>query len=381
MGIYLDNAATSYPKPEEVYKAVEEVMRNIGGSPGRAGHRMALEANRIIFKTREIIGELFNIEDSSNIIFTSNATEALNIGIKGILREGDHVITSSIEHNSVTRPLKSLEVTGKIYVTKVMASKEGYINPKEIESSINNKTKMIILTHASNVIGGINPIEEIGEIARRKNIIFMIDAAQTAGILPIYINRLNVDLIACPGHKSLYGPQGTGFLYIKEGLDVKPLIEGGTGGNSESESQPEDPPERYESGTMNTPGIAGLMEGIRFILKESVNRIRKYEEELTIRFIEGLKRIKNVTIYGPDIIEERVPLVSFNINGYDPSFIGYILDTKYDISVRAGLHCSPDAHKTIGSFPYGTVRVSFSYFNRLEDVEYALMALREISTS
>ena len=381
MGIYLDNAATSYPKPEEVYKAVENVMRNIGGSPGRGGYRTALEANRIIFETREIIGKLFNIDDSSNIIFTSNATEALNIGIKGILTDGDHVITSSIEHNSVIRPLKSLEARGKIYITKVMASKNGYINPKDIENSINDKTRMIILIHASNVIGSITPIEDIGKIAKKKNIIFMLDAAQTAGIFPIDVDTLNIDLIACPGHKSLYGPQGTGFLYIREGLNVNPLIEGGTGGNSESEIQPEESPEKYESGTMNTPAIAGLMEGIKFVLREGMDRIREYENKLTSYFIEGLKKINSVIIYGLGIKGERAPIVSFNINGHDPSSIGYILDKRYDISVRTGLHCSPDAHRTIGSFPYGTIRASFSYFNKLSDIDYTLMALKEIARS
>ncbi len=381
MGVYLDNAATSYPKPQKVYEAVENTLRNIGGNPGRSGHRMALEANRIVFEARELIGELFSIEDSSNIIFTSNATEALNLGIKGVLREGDHVITSSMEHNSVTRPLKSLELTRGIRVTKVRASGEGYINPKEIENSITERTRMIILTHASNVIGSVVPIEEVGEIAKKRNILFMVDAAQTAGLLPIDISRLNIDLMACPGHKGLYGPQGTGFLYIREGLDINPLIEGGTGGNSASETQPEDPPERYESGTLNTPGIAGLMEGVRFILKQGIKRIREHEEELTLRFIEGLKRIKNVILYGPDLGEERVPLVSFNLKGQDPSHVGYLLDTRYDIYVRTGLHCSPDAHRTIGTFPEGTVRVSFSYFNRVEDVEYLLKALKEIASS
>jgi len=377
MAIYLDNAATSYPKPKEVYDAVDYVLRNVGGSPGRAGHRMGLEANRIILKARERIAKLFNIPDESRIIFTCNATEAINLGIKGILRQGDHVITTTMEHNSVLRPLKALESIG-VKTTKVRANNDGSLPVSKVEQYFRKDTRLMVVTHASNVVGYVYPLYELGWMAKKKGIVFMVDAAQTAGEIPIDVQAMGIDLLACPGHKGLLGPQGTGFLYIAEGIDLKPLMEGGTGSSSESEDQPQFLPDRFESGTLNTPGIAGLAEGVQFILNLGVENIRRHKLELIFRLRDGLEEMGGVNIYGPDA--ENLLLISLNVEGWDPSELGFILDHFYDIQVRTGLHCAPLAHKSINTFPRGTIRVSPGYFNTLDDIDNFLVALREILT-
>lgn len=378
MSIYLDHAASSFPKPEVVCRKMNEVMRRIGANPGRSGHKLALRANRIISQTREKIAELFAIPEAQSIIFTCNATEALNLGLKGLLSPGEHVITSCVEHNSVIRPLKRLEKEG-VRFSQVLCSPEGHLNIRLLKKSLQRKTKLIVLTHASNVTGSILPIEEVGTFARAKGILFMVDAAQTAGLLPIDVQRMKIDLLACAGHKSLYGPQGTGFLFIGKGIDLRPLKEGGTGSESESEDQPNTLPYRYESGTLNTPGIAGLGAGVSFVLEEGVEKIWQKERRLTRLFLQGLKRIKKIRIYGPPGAEERVPLVSFNVGFMDPAEVGFLLDEYYDILVRAGLHCAPQAHRTMGTFPGGTVRASLGFFNTLEDVHTLVKALGDIT--
>lgn len=371
--IYFDNAATTFPKPEEVYRKVDHIMRNVGANPGRSGHRMALEANRIILDARDSIARLFNIEDSSRIIFTSNTTEALNIGIKGFLRPGDHAITSSMEHNSVVRPLKAMEKTG-VECSKVRCSSEGILNPDDVRAAIRPRTRLIAITHASNVTGSINPIREIGAVAREKGIVFLLDAAQTAGMLPIDVERDNIDMLACPGHKGLFGLQGTGFLYISPSVRLEPIKDGGTGGNSEMDTMPDTLPERFEAGTMNTPGIGGLGEGVEFVLREGIDKIRSHEVNLTDRLVKGLVELKGVTVYGPG----EMAVVAFNIAGKDPSDVGFVLDSSFGIMARVGLHCAPDAHRTIGTFPQGTVRLSPGYFNTMEEVEFVVDALRKI---
>ncbi|KUK34772.1 MAG: Cysteine desulfurase family protein [Caldanaerobacter subterraneus] len=276
--IYFDNAATSWPKPEEVYREVEKVLRNCG-NPGRGGHKMALESGRVIFEARQEICSIFNIKDPMRVVFTSNTTEALNIALKGILKEGDHVITSSMEHNSMIRPLMALKEKG-IEVTIVKANEEGKIDPEDIKEAITKKTKMIAITHASNVTGTIMPIEEIGNIAREMNLIFLVDAAQTVGVLPIDVEKQNIDLLAFPGHKGLYGPQGTGGLYVRKSIEILPLEEGGTGSKSESMYQPDLMPDKLESGTPNTPGIAGLKEGVKFVKSVGIKNIYQQEKDL-----------------------------------------------------------------------------------------------------
>lgn len=375
--VYLDNAATTFPKPEAVYCKVDHIIRNIGANPGRSGHRMALEANRIILNTRDSIAKLFNIEDSSRIVFTSNTTEALNIGIKGFLRPGDHAITSSMEHNSVVRPLKAMEKTG-VECSKVRCSSEGVLDPDDVRAGIRPRTKLIAITHASNVTGSINQIREIGVIARGRGVRLLVDAAQSAGVLPIDVIADRIDMLACPGHKGLFGLQGTGFLYIAPGIDLEPLKEGGTGGNSEMDTMPETLPERFEAGTMNTPGIGGLGEGVEFILNEGIDKIRRHEANLTERLIKGLIEIKGVTVYGPGNSNRQMAVVSFNINRKDPSDVGFALDSSFGIMARVGLHCAPDAHKTIGTFPQGTVRLSPGYFNTSEEVDFVIDAVKKI---
>ncbi len=377
--IYLDNAATTFPKPEEVCRRVDHVLRNVGGNPGRSGHRMALSANRIILDARDSIARLFNIEDSSRVVFTSGATEALNLGIKGFLRPGDHVITSGMEHNAVARPLRAMERKG-VQVTKVKCSPEGFLDPGDIKKAIRRDTRLIAVIHASNVTGTINPVREIGKVARQRGIKLLVDAAQTAGVLAIDVERDNIDMLACAGHKSLFGLQGTGFLYISQDIQLEPLKEGGTGGASDMDEVPETLPERFEAGTMNTPGIGGLGAGVEFILREGIDKIRRHEAGLTDRLLNGLLNIEEATVYGPRDSNRQMAVVSFNIRGKDPSDVGFVLDSSFGIMARVGLHCAPDAHKTTGTFPQGTVRFSPGYFNTVEEVDVVVDAVKKIAS-
>src|SRR3989304_3604878 len=373
-GIYLDNAATSYPKPEPVYQRIDHILRHIGGNPGRSGHRMAMDASRVIFEARESAARLFNIKDASRVAFTKNATEAINIAFKGILRPGDHVVTTSVEHNAVVKPLKRMEGQG-VKVTRVTTDKDGRVSPVEIENAITKHTKLVSVVHASTVFGTVMPVAEIGKICRKKNILFMIDAAQTAGAMPIDLEALNVDILAATGHKSLFGSQGTGLVYVKEGSDTLPLVDGGT---AEDDDMLEIP-DRLEAGTMNTPGIGGLGAGIEFLLKEAVEKIRKQEEDFIRQKLGGLTGIKGMNIIGPVDERKRTCLVAFNIDGKDPSDIGHRLDNEFNIMVRCGLHCAPHAHRTAGTYPRGAVRVSPGYFNTDKEIEEFLRAVREIS--
>lgn len=378
MTIYFDNGATSFPKPELVYGEIEKTMRN-SSNPGRSGHKMALESSRIIYRTRELLAHLFSINDPLNIVFTQNCTDSLNLGIKGILKKGDHAITTSMEHNSVIRPLKTLEDRGIIELTIVEGNKMGMVSCEDIEEAIRPNTKMIITIHSSNVVGTLLPISKIGDLARKHKIIYMVDAAQSAGIYDINVERTNIDLLAFPGHKGLLGPQGTGGLYIRKGLVLETQREGGTGSQSELLSQPHIMPDRYEGGTLNTMGIAGLGAGVKFILEEGLDNIRKQGENLSQYLIDGLSKIDNVIIYGTKDVNTQVPVVSINIGEADPSEISFILDNTYDIACRSGLHCAPLAHKTIGTFDRGTIRFSMGYFNTMEEADRVIKAIKEIS--
>jgi cysteine desulfurase family protein len=339
---------------------------------------MSLEAGRVIFEARQEIASLFNVKDPMRIVFTSNTTEALNIALKGALREGDHVITSSMEHNSVARPLNRLREEG-VEVTIVKGNEEGKIDPNDIKKAIKRNTKMIAITHASNVTGTIMPIEEIGNIAREMNLIFLVDAAQTAGILPIDVEKYNISLLAFPGHKGLYGPQGTGGLYIKEGVELTTLKEGGTGSRSELTTQPDLMPDKFESGTLNTPGIAGLKEGVKFIKRVGLNSIREHELKLVKLMLEGLKEIKKVKVYGPQNLEERVGVISITLENKDVGEASYILDREFSIAARSGLHCAPLAHSTIGTLKTGTLRFGIGYFNTEEDIMKTIEAVKVIA--
>ena len=379
--IYLDNAATSYPKPKEVGRAMLHFLEKVGASPGRSGHRLSIEAGRLLYQTRESLAELLNVIDPLRIIFTLNVTEALNLALKGLLQPGDQVITSSMEHNSVMRPLRKLEKRG-VEIKVVPCSSQGVLDPVDIEKSIKKNTKLIVLIHGSNVIGSILPITVVGEIARKYDILFLVDTAQTAGCYSLDIKKDNIDLLAFTGHKALFGPPGTGGLVIGERMDIKklnPLKVGGTGSWSESEEQPDFLPDIYESGTPNTVGLSGLNEGVRFILKEGVDKIRQHELELTQKLIEGLKEIPGVIVYGEDQVKNRVAVISFNIKDQLPSEVVLRLDEEYNIMSRVGLHCAPAAHKTIGTFPIGTIRFSMSWFNTFEEVDQTILAVRNIA--
>ena len=375
---YFDNAATTFPKPEIVYNRIMEAMRDYGANPGRSGHKLALKLNRGIYDTRLSLAQLFNIKNPMNIIFTFNCTESLNLGIKGVLKPGDHVITTSMEHNSVLRPIKHLEDFG-VESTIVKANCLGEINIEDIRDSIKANTKLIVTTHICNLTGTIMPIKEIGDLAKEKGILYLVDAAQSAGVYPLDMATMNIDILAFPGHKGLLGPQGTGGLYIREGLKVEEIFQGGTGSMSESLLQPDLSPDRYESGTPNGPGIIGLGAGVEYINSRGIDEIRKHEEELTRYFLEGVSKIDGIKLYGPCDITKQGAVVSLNIKDYDSSEIAYILDEQYDIMVRSGLHCAPLAHKTIGTLDQGVVRFSFSPFNTLEEIEYGIKSLREIA--
>ena len=379
--IYFDNAATSYPKPEGVIQAMVRFSREVGSNPGRSGHRLSVEAGRIVYEARERIAELFGVGDSSRVVFGLNATEGINQGLMGLLRPGDHVITSSMEHNSVMRPLRALEREG-VRLSVVPCSPEGLLDPGDIKKEIKKGTRMVVLNHASNVVGTLQPLAEVGEICRRQGILLLVDAAQTGGAVPIDMEREKIDLLAFTGHKALFGPQGTGGIIIGERIEEKELVpvkRGGTGSRSEMEEQPDFLPDLCESGTPNTIGLAGLLAGLEFVLKERVEKIRRHEIQLTEILLEGLLEVPEVRVYGPRNAPRQVSTVSFNIRGMAPSEVGLKLDEEFGILCRVGLHCSPSSHRTIGTFPEGTVRFGLSYLNTREEVDRALQAVRRLS--
>ncbi len=376
--IYFDNAATSFPKPNIVYDRIMKSMSEYGANPGRSGHKLALKTSREIFETRNLLAKLFNIENPMNIIFTFNCTESLNIGIKGLLEAGDHVITTSMEHNSVLRPIKHLEDSG-VEATIVQGNNLGEINPHDIRTAIKSNTKLIVMTHVSNLTGTIMPIKEVGQLAKENGIYFMVDGAQSAGVYNIDVEEMNIDILAFPGHKGLLGPQGTGGLYIGPDIDLKGFFQGGTGSDSESILQPNIRPDKYESGTLNGPGIIGLGAGVKYILDKGIYNICKHEEELTRFFLEEASKISGIKLYGPLDVKKHGGVVALNIKDIDSSEISYILDEKYNIAVRPGLHCAPLAHETIGSLRQGAVRFSFGIFNTFEEVQLGLKALKEIA--
>ncbi|MDD3653426.1 MAG: aminotransferase class V-fold PLP-dependent enzyme [Desulfotomaculaceae bacterium] len=378
--IYFDNAATSFPKPKAVIEAMENYFFNMGGTTGRSGHKMALEASELVFNTRESLAQLFNIKDSARIVFTKNVTESLNMAINGFLIKGDRVITTSVEHNSVMRPLRYLEQAGKIKLYVVQANQAGMVDPASFEDILKKESiKLVVFSHASNVTGAVNPIGPITQIVKSYGSNTLIDAAQTAGAYPVDVEADGVDMLAFTGHKALLGPQGTGGLYIREGIEIEPLMRGGTGSNSEREFQPELMPDRLESGTLNVIGLAGLGAGVKYVLEHGVVNLRQKEMALTESFIRNAAKIPDVRLYGPKDANNRVSVVSLNISGYDPAEIAYILDRDFDIACRPGLHCAPSTHKTIGTFPQGTVRFAFGPFNNIEEIHTGLTALSHIS--
>jgi cysteine desulfurase family protein len=380
MPIYLDNAATSFPKPSQVIEAVEGTLRQNAANPGRGGHQLSLQAGRLVMECRETVARFFGIRDETRIAFTANATEAINLGLFGVLQPGDRVVTTSMEHNAVVRPLRELSDRGA-EVVRVMADSIGFVDPASIRQACLPGTRLLIMNHCSNVTGTLQAIDEIGPWCRQQGIIFMVDAAQSAGIFPIHVEEMAIDLLAVPGHKSLFGPPGTGFLYVRKGLELRPLLYGGTGNFSQSAIQPTEMPERLESGTLNTIGLAGLKAGVEFIESIGLDSVRAHEQKLLSQLIEGLSDVAGLSLYGPLDSTRHGGALSFNVKNMDPSMLGFRLDREYGICCRVGLHCAPEAHDTIGTLPEGTVRLSPGYFNSVDDIEKSLIAIRKIIAS
>ncbi|MGI6778007.1 MAG: aminotransferase class V-fold PLP-dependent enzyme [Acetivibrionales bacterium] len=377
--IYLDNAATSFPKPEIVYNEIEKCMRVYCANPGRGGHYMSIKSGEAVMEARKVISNFFNISNPLRLSFTKNATEALNIAIKGCLKPGNHVITTSMEHNSVIRPLKTLEKKGKIELTVIQGNKYGGIDTNDVKKQIRQNTALIVTTLSSNVNGIVLPINEIGELSKDNGITYLVDASQGAGILDIDVRKMNIDMLAFPGHKSLLGPQGTGGLYVKESIELDTLMEGGTGSNSNNLYQPGFMPDYLESGTLNTPGIIGLAYGIRFINTIGIKNIAYLKELLLQRFFEGIREIKGVKVYSPQGKGENSGIVALNIGDMDSTEVSDILNNNYNIATRAGLHCAPLAHATLGTLDRGVVRFSIGCFNTIDDIDIAVNAVRDIA--
>ena len=374
--IYLDNAASSHPKPAAVYAEADRVLR-LGANPGRSGHEPSLDAARTVLETRLAVAELLGVSDPARIAFTANGSHALNLALKGVLRPGDHVVTTAMEHNSVLRPLATLERSG-VAVTLVGADRAGRVEPAVLEAALRPATRLVALNHASNVSGTLQDAAAVGEICRRRGVLFLLDAAQTAGSVPLAVEELGVHLLAAPGHKGLLGPQGTGVLYVAPGVELRPLMEGGTGVLSESREMPVHMPDALEAGTLNTPGLAGLGAGVRYLLERGVDAVRSHELSLLEQVLPALRAIPEVTVYGPEAPQQRVAVVSFNLAGRDGAHLGYALDQVYGIAVRVGLHCAPEAHRALGSFPVGTVRASFGPFSTPDDADALVRAVREL---
>lgn len=379
--IYLDCAATTRQKPPQVLKAVVKYSAEVGVSHGRGTYEAGIHANELVFETRQALGKLFNVPRLDRILYTKNVTEAVNMALKGFLKSGDHVALSSMEHNAVIRPLNKLKANRGIEYTIVPANSLGRLNPYDFEKALKPNTKLVCLVHASNVTGNLNPVEEVGAICAKKEVAFLVDAAQTAGVVPIDMKAMNIDFLCFTGHKGLMGPPGTGGLAVSPKWNLDSFIEGGTGSNSDKEEQPSQWPDKFESGTQNYWGLAGLKAAVDFLLKTSVQAVRRKEEALTGAFLKEVEKIKGVKIYGlpAGAEKERVGVVSLNIEGRDPSEVGFELDEKYGIMTRVGLHCAPLAHRTIGTHPIGTVRFSFGYYNKPVEIEKAVKALKEMA--
>lgn len=380
MKLYLDNAATTFPKPPTVVNAVSNYMSFLGSNPGRGSSSSSVKGGQLVFQCREALANLFNFSKLENVIFTSNITSSLNILIKGLLKDGDHAITSTMDHNATLRPLHSLKEKGIIDLTVIKCSKEGILSVDDFKNSIKPNTKLVVLSHASNIIGTIQPLEEIGAICKEKNIFFIIDSAQTAGVLNLDFNKLNCNALTFTGHKSLLGPQGIGGFIIDDKLNdnINTIIEGGTGSLSSSVVQPDFLPDKFESGTLNTPGIAGLLAGVNFLKDTGIDTIKSEEQELTQKFIDEVCNIDSMTVYGFKDASLRTSTVSLNSSKIDNSELGFILDSEFGISTRTGLHCAPLAHETIGSYPFGTIRFSFGVFNSMSDISYAIDCINKI---
>jgi cysteine desulfurase family protein len=377
--IYLDNAATSFPKPESVYRALDHFARHSLANPGRSGHKMALESEHALANARHRLNRFFNGRNPDRWAFALNCTDALNMAFKGVLNDGDHVVTTDLEHNSVSRPLVALAEAGRITLTRVPADAGGTIDPEAIRAAIGPKTRLVALTHASNVLGTVQPVAEVGRIVREHDLLFLVDAAQTAGVVPIDVQETCVDLLAFPGHKSLYGPTGTGALYVGSRVTLRPWREGGTGGDSLTPTQPSDFPHHLEGGTPNVLGVAGLVAGLDFVEERGAESIRKHDVELCERLRTALAELPGFEVFGHADVNRRVGALSFRCEVLPAPELAGVLDQSFDIAVRPGLHCAPYIHKALGTAPDGLVRVSPGPFNTTADIDQLVGALKEIT--
>lgn len=375
--IYLDNAATSRRKPQEVIDAVVFAMTSLGNA-GRGTTEAALDAARTIYGARDKIAGFFGVKNPKQVVFTANSTESLNIAIHGLIKPGDHVISSVMEHNSVLRPLYEREEAGA-ELSLIECDGKGRLLTDDIEKNIRDNTRAIVLTHGSNLTGNVNDIEAVGRIAKAHGLLFIVDASQTAGVLPIDVEKMNIDVLCFTGHKSLLGPQGTGGMCVREGLEIEPLKRGGSGVDTYNRRHPSEMPTALEAGTLNGHGIAGLSAAIDFIEKTGIDEIREKEQSLLKRFVEGVRDIPGVKLYGDFDAEVRCPVVALNIGNADSSEISDILSMDYDIATRPGAHCAPEMHESLGTVDQGAVRFSMSYFNTGEEIDSAICAVREIS--
>lgn len=375
--IYMDNAATTLPKPPEVAEAIVQAMNHFGNA-GRGSTEASLDAARVIYDTRERLGRMFHAENPKQIAFTSNATESLNIAIQGLINPGDHVITTVMEHNSVLRPLYERQQAGAT-LTILPTDEAGNISYDMLEAAVRQETKAIICTHGSNLTGNLNDIERIGKIAKAHKLLFIVDASQTAGVFPIDVQKMGIDVLCFTGHKSLYGPQGTGGIYVRDGIRIRPLKRGGSGVDTYNHNHPEQMPTALEAGTLNGHGIAGLNAALKYVEEKGIDAIREIALQRAWQFYDGIKEISGVTIYGDFSKRERCPIVSFNLYDYDSAEVSDELLMSYGISTRAGGHCAPLMHESLQNAEQGAVRFSFSHFNTKEEVEIAIRAVGELS--
>ncbi|MCE5335068.1 MAG: aminotransferase class V-fold PLP-dependent enzyme [Desulfobacteraceae bacterium] len=375
MFLYLDNAATSYPKPPGVIEAVRRALEGIAASPGRGAHRHGRYAAAVAAECRARVAGILGVSDAGRVVFTKNATEGLNLVLKGWLRPGDRVLYTGFEHNSVVRPLRRLVSQG-VRAEQIPCTPGGGLDLPALREMLAAPARLVVLVHASNVNGALMPVAEVSELCGRSGVPVLLDAAQTAGLLPIAAEELNLGMVACSGHKGLLGPSGMGLLYVRPDLDVSPLMEGGTGSRSEVPEQPEECPDRYESGTPNLPGMAGLAEGIGYILEQGMEAIWEHEVSLALHLESELSEMPGVRVLIPE--ERGTGTVSFTVDGMNPADLGFILDEAFDIAVRTGLHCAPLAHQSLGTFPEGTVRVSPGFSTSSEEIESFLEALRSV---
>ncbi len=382
--IYLDNAATTWPKPECVYDAVDHYQRELGGPNGRSGYREALESNRIVERARRGVAELIGANDPMQVVFGCSGTDVLNLAIRGIVRPGDHVVTTVCDHNSVLRPLRALQDDADVEITYVPCDGQGFVSPDDVRAAMRPNTRLVAVIHASNVTGAIQPVKEIGHVVRDSNAFYLVDAAQSLGHVPLDVQAMHVDLLAAPGHKGLLGPLGTGVLYIRPGVEreVSPLRYGGTGTQSDEDRQPDVLPDKYEPGNHNLLGLAGLVASTQFLSAETIEAIHAHHSALAERFLTGLREIDGLTIHGPQSAANRTSVVSITVDGYDPQELAAILESTRRIQCRAGLHCAPRMHEALGtSAGGGTVRFSAGFSTTLDEIGAVVAELEQIAVA